>query len=712
MAVAANCARKTLQLASSSSARTLFSRRSFPLVKLNGLPSSPSRTYTQKRSLSFPRVPEQLAGVAQLVSLTPLHSATASALFTSLLSLHNTNWGCLSEALLHTSPSSSNSNPATFSNLTTLLQGHVPRSHLLQIHARIFQLGAHQNNLIATRLIGHYPSRIALHVFHCLYSPNIFPFNAIIRVLAEEGCYLDSFSMFKGLKQHLLSPNGLTFSFLLKACFQSKDACFVEQVHTHVQKMGFLSDPFVCNGLVAVYAKGFSDLVSARKLFDEIPDKSAVNCWTSLIAGYAKSGQSEEVLQIFYAMIRQNLHPQSDTMVSALSACSSLQMPRIEKWVGALSVLVDDDMNPKELCLDSVNTILVHLYGKWGMIEKSRERFDRISVAGKRSVIPWNTMVSAYIQNGCPVEALSLFRVMVKEQTVSPNHITMVSVLSACAQIGDMNLGGWVHNYLISTRHKDTIGSNRILATALVDMYSKCGCLDRAKDVFEHTVSKDVILFNAMIMGLAVNGEGKDAVRLFYKMPEFGLQPNASTVLGVLCACSHCGMLETGRRIFKEMVYSTSLKLEHYACYIDLLARVGCIEEALEVVASMPFKPNNFVWGALLGGCLLHSRVELAQEVSMKLVEVDPDNSGGYVMLANALAYDSQWSDVSALRLEMKEKGIKKQPGSSWISVDGVVHEFLVGHSSHPHIEATYHTLNGLVKHMKASTHCQLVCYY
>ena len=518
--------------------------------------------------------------------------------------------------------------------------------------------------------------------------------------------------MFKDLKQRSLLPNDLTFSFLLKACFRSKDARCVEQVHTHIQKMGFHADPFVCNGLVAVYAKRFNDLVSARKVFDEIPDKSVVSCWTSLITGCAQSGQSEEVLQLFDVMIRQNLRPQNDTMVSVLSACSSLEMPKIEKWVEVLSELIGDNMNPKEICHDSVNTVLLYLFGKWGKIEKSRERFDQISATGKRSVVPWNAMISAYIQNGCPVEGLSLFRMMVEEQTTRPNHITMVSVLSACAQIGDLNLGGWVHDYLISMGHKGTIGSNKILATALIDMYSKCGCLERAKEAFEHTVSKDVVLFNAMIMGLAVNGEGEDALRLFHKMPEFGLQPNAGTFLGVLCACSHSGMLETGRQIFREMTYSSSLTLEHYASYIDLLARVGCLEEAFEVVNSMPFKPNSFVWGALLGGCLLHSRVELAQEVSMRLVEVDPNNSGGYVMLANALASDSQWSDVSALRLEMKEKGIKKQPGSSWISVDGVVHEFLVGCFSHPQIEAIYHTLTILVKHMKVLSHCQLVCCY
>ncbi|KAK7302620.1 hypothetical protein RJT34_13512 [Clitoria ternatea] len=614
--------------------------------------------------------------------------------------------------LLHYPSCSWCSTIAEPTNLATLLQGHLPRSHLLQIHARVFQLGAHQDNLVATRLIGHYPSRAALRILHHLQNPNIFPFNSLIRVLAQEGHFLHAVSVFNHLKRRSLFPNGLTFSFLLKACFRSNDARYVEQTHALISKLGFLSDPFVCNGLVAVYAKGFHNLVYARKVFDEISDKSVVSCWTSLITGFAQSCQSEEVLWLFHLMIKQHLLPQSDTMVSVLSACSTLEMPRIEKWVNVLSELIDDDMSSRETWHDSVNTVLVYLFGKWGKVEKGIERFHRISASGKRCVVPWNAMINAYVQNSCPVEGLSLFRTMVEEQTTRPNHITMVSVLSACAQIGDLSLGCWVHEYLISVGHKGTLESNRILATSLIDMYSKCGSLDKAKDVFEHTVSKDVVLFNAMIMGLAVNGEGEDALRLFCKMPEFGLQPNAGTFLGALSACSHSGLLAKGRQIFRDLTLSNSLTLEHCACYIDLLARVGCIEEAIEVVTCMPFKPNNFVWGALLGGCLLHSRVELALEVSGRLVEVDPDNSAGYVMLANVLASDSQWSDVSELRLEMREKGIKKQPGSSWIVVDGVVHEFLVGCLLHPKIEFMYQTLAGLMKHMKGASHCELVCCY
>ncbi|XP_060676398.1 pentatricopeptide repeat-containing protein At1g08070, chloroplastic [Ziziphus jujuba] len=604
-----------------------------------------------------------------------------------------------------------NPSPRKSTELSALLQARLPPSQVLQIHAQIFQAGAHQDNLITTRLIGHYPSVVALRVFHQLQTPNIFPFNAIIRVLAEEGNTSLAFSLFRNLKRFSLSPNDFTFSFLLKACFRSNDAGCVKQVHSHVVKVGFLDDSFVCSGLLMVYAKGLKNMASAHRVFDEMIDRSMVSCWTSLIAGYAQLGEIEEVLRLFIKMVNKNLQPTDDTLVSVLSACSNLEMIKIENWVTILLELIDN-LDLQNLGRDSVNTVLVYLYGKWGMVENGKEIFDRISDKGKRSVLPWNAMVGAYAQNGCPMDALSLFRLMIKHPNHRPNHVTMVSVLSACAQIGDLDLGKWVHEYLESQGRNGIISSNKILATALIDMYSKCGNFERAKEVFNQIVSKDVVSFNVMIMGLAMNSEGREALRLFFNMQEFGLQPNAGTFLGLLCACNHSGLTEEGRQIFMEMTsrFYISPKLEHYACYIDLLARVGLVEEAHEVANSMPFDPNNFIWGALLGGCLLHSKVELAKDISKRLVQVDPESSSGYVMFANALAFDHRWADVTMLRWIMKEKGVVKQPGCSWISIDGVVHEFLVGCPSNPQIESICQTLKGLTMQMKAISP-QRTCY-
>lgn len=464
--------------------------------------------------------------------------------------------------------------------------------------------------------------------------------------------------------------------------------------------MGYLGDSFISNGLLGVYAKGLKDMGSAHKVFDEMSDREMGCCWTSLIAGYAQTGLAEKALLVFVTMIRERMHPDDDAMVSVLSACSKFRVAEVEKWIAELEQFVNE-FDTNSSCCDSINTVLVYLYGKWGKIEKSEEKFNQI--VDKRSVLVWNSMINAYFQNGCPAQALTLFRQMVEISHCRPNHVTMVTVLSACAQIGDLQLGRSVHEAIEQGGRSGIIASNRMLATALIDMYCKCGSLERAKEVFDQLSTKDVISFNAMIMGLAVNGKGDEALKLFALMQEFDTRPTAGTFIGLLCACSHSGFLQQGRQIFNKMTthYSVSPSLEHYACYIDLLARASLFEDALEVVSKMPFEPNNFVWSSLLRGCLLHSRFDLAQYVSKKLVQVDPENSAGYVMQANSFATDLQWDDASALRWFMREKGVHKQPGQSWISIDGIVHEFLSASRLHPYVDRLYNMLNELEKQMK-----------
>ncbi|XP_039173585.1 pentatricopeptide repeat-containing protein At4g21065-like [Eucalyptus grandis] len=203
---------------------------------------------------------------------------------------------------LHSAAAAAEARLVRASDLSTLLQGRVPRPHLLQIHGRVFRLNAQQDNLVATRLIGQYPSHVAFRVFEHLKSPNVFPFNAIIRVFAEEGLFPEAWSLFRALTQRRLSPNDFTFSFLLKACFRCASVGQAGQIHTHVLKAGFCEDPVVCNGLLSVYAKSVMDVVSARKLFDESPQRNSVS-WSSLISGYAQSGRAEDALRLFVDIV-------------------------------------------------------------------------------------------------------------------------------------------------------------------------------------------------------------------------------------------------------------------------------------------------------------------------------------------------------------------------------------------------------------------------
>ncbi|KAG1334311.1 pentatricopeptide repeat-containing protein, chloroplastic [Cocos nucifera] len=555
--------------------------------------------------------------------------------------------------------------------LALLLQGPINPTHLPRIHARIFRLGAHQDNLIATRLIGRLPIPLSLRILCLLDKPSIFPFNAAIRVLSDAGLPLPALSLFKSLMLRSVSPNDFTFSFLLKACTSSKDAHHVRQIHTHVIKTGFGSNSFVPSGLLSAYVKGARDVVSADRLFDEMPERKLVCCWTGLIAGYAQSGRSEEALKLFQRMVKENLRPEDDTMVSVLSACSNLNTVDLENWV---NILMEFGTSLDNVSCDSVNTVLIYLYGRSGKIEKGKELFDRMMGRGRESVsiVAWNAMIGGYVQNSLPIEALDLFHKMLAISRPKPNHVTIVSVLSACALVGDLELGRWAYEYVKLNGRKGVLESNRILATAFIDMYSKCGSLEEAKKVFNGMTIKDVVSFNAMIMGLATNGQGEEVLRLFSEMEKSGVQPNDGTFLGLLCACAHSGLVDEGQMLFRDMYqkYLVTPNLEHYASFVYLLARASHVEEALEVVKTMPIEPNGLVWGALLGACLVHSRVDVAQDVARKLVDVDPENSAGYVMLSNAYAIHHSWGNIVRLRGLMKVRGIRKQPGNE---IDGLL---------------------------------------
>ncbi|CAA7395628.1 unnamed protein product [Spirodela intermedia] len=586
--------------------------------------------------------------------------------------------------LLHPPPSArAYSAAVAAAELKSLLQGPIPTRHLLQIHGRVFRVGAHQDDLIATRLIGQHLPRLAPRLLRLLSNAGIFPFNAAIRVLADSGSSAAAFSVFRTLKRRSISPNAFTFSFLLKACFfQSSHGLETRQVHAQIFKHGLEEDPPLCNGLLSAYAKGADDLSNAQKLFEGMPERRiAVSVWSCLIRGLAQGDRPVEALSLFLRMREERLSPEDDTMVAVLSACSKIQ--DIEIWIELLL----SSRRPADAD-DPIDIILIYLCGKLGEIERSRVIFDAVvQRSGRRtrmSIILWNCMISACAQNSRPAQAVDLFhRLVSSPDHPKANHVTMASILPAIAEIGDLELGRWAHRFMeADSRRQGVLRSNSILATAFVDMFCKCGSPEEARKIFGGIASKDAICFNAMMAGLAVNGRGAEALQLFAEMREMGVRPNGSSFVALLSACNHAGMVAEGRRLFEEMQRRHSIRpeAEHYACYVDLLARSGRIEDAAAVVeAAAAAEQNEQVLGAILSGCLVHGRVEQAMEGGRKLVEEGPEIAAGYVMLSNACAAGGRWEEVAGVRGLMVQRGLRKEPACSWITLGGVTREFHVG---------------------------------
>lgn len=324
--------------------------------------------------------------------------------------------------------------------------------------------------------------------------------------------------------------------------------------------------------------------------------------------------------------------------------------------------------------------VMIDGHVRLGDLRTARQLFDKMP---QRSVVSWNGMIAGYAQHGWLKEAVELFRKMMdNDAKVRPNYVTLVSVLPAISGLGTLELGKWVHLYA----EKRKIAIDDILGSALVDMYAKCGCIQNALQVFESLPKRNVITWNAIIGGLAIHGYATEAVDYLSRMERHGIKPSDVTFINILTACSHAKMVSEGKRLFDYMVRVLGLnpRIEHYGCMVDLLGRSGLLNEAEELILSMPMEPDDVVWKALLGACKMHGSIEMGNRVANHLMEMVPFDSGSYVALSNMYASFKDWEGVARVRMMMKDKDIRKDPGCSWIEVDGMIHEFVVEDDSHP----------------------------
>lgn len=336
-------------------------------------------------------------------------------------------------------------------------------------------------------------------------------------------------------------------------------------------------------------------------------------------------------------------------------------------------------------------------YVRMGDLRASRELFDSMP---NKSVVSWNVMISGCAQNGHFKEAIEMFHDM-QLGDVPPNYVTLVSVLPAVSRLGAIELGKWVHLFA----EKNEIEIDDVLGSALIDMYSKCGSIDKAVQVFEGIRNKkNPITWSAIIGGLAMHGRARDALDHFWRMQQAGVTPSDVVYIGVLSACSHAGLVEEGRSIYYHMVNIVGLlpRIEHYGCMVDLLGRAGCLEEAEQLILNMPVKPDDVILKALLGACKMHGNIEMGERIAKILMGWYPHDSGSYVALSNMFASEGNWEGVVKVRLKMKELDIRKDPGCSWIELDGVIHEFLVEDDSHPRAEGIHSMLEEMSDRLRS----------
>ncbi|XP_060668677.1 pentatricopeptide repeat-containing protein At1g08070, chloroplastic [Ziziphus jujuba] len=563
-------------------------------------------------------------------------------------------------------------------------------SQLKQIHAQLLRTGLFFDAFTASKIVAfcalqeHGSLRYARLVFTQISNPTTFTCNSIIRGYTNRGLPSEAMLFYQEMLFRGLLPDRFTFPSLFKSCGDLREG---KQLHCHSTKFGFASDSYIQNTMMNMYST-CGCLVSARKVFDKMVEKSVVS-WATMIGAYAQWDEPTEAVVLFNRMESGNVKPNEVTLVNVLSACSKARDLETAKQVHKYA---DENGFGSHVVL---STALMDVYCKCGCVSLARDLFDKMP---ERNLFCWNIMINGYVEDSDYEEALLLFREM-QLRGEKGDKVTMVSLLLVCGHLGALELGKWLHAYI----QKEKIEVDVTLGTALVDMYAKCGSIENALKVFKELPEKDVMTWTTLITGLAMSGQGEKALRHFYEMQRSGVQPDAITFVGVLAACSHAGLVDEGISHFNSMsnMYGIQPTIEHYGCLIDILARAGRITEAEELIEKMPMAPDHFVLGGLLGACRIHGNLEAAERTAQRLLELDPENDGTYVLLSNIYSSMKKWEEAKRIRDLMAERNINKAPGCSLIEVDGIVHEFVKGDSSHPQSTRIYQMVEDMICQLK-----------
>ncbi len=550
-------------------------------------------------------------------------------------------------------------------------QGNIQLEEVRSVLDVMRQQGIQPDALLGSKLVTIFGKLKQLddarQVFDSMSQRQVISWNAMIAVYAQHGEGKEALRLFERMQQEGMKPDNVTFISTLSACATLTQG---KQIHAQIINAGVKLDMILGTALVNMYSKCGS-LADARQVFDSMSQHDVVS-WNTMIAGHAQHGEGKEALRLFERMQQEGMKPDSVTFVTALSACTSEAALTQGKQIHAQ--IITSGVKPNIILTNA----LVNMYSKCGSLADARQVFDSMS---QRDLVSWNTMITGHVLNGESIEALNLFERM-QQEGMKPNKVTFISALSACTSEAALTQGKKIHAQIINARVK----LDMIIETALVNMYSKCGSLADARQVFDSMNQRDLVSWDAMIAAYAQHGEGKEALRLFERMQQEGMKPDSVTFINVLSACSHSGLVEEGLHCFESMQAKHKIipTLDHYSCLVDLFGRAGQLDNAEQIIATAPMPPNAVMWMTLLGACRLLGDVERAERVAARIFDLEPQNPAAYVLLGNIYAAAGRWADEARVRGRMRDLGIRKEPGQSWIEIDGQVHTFLVDDRSHP----------------------------
>ncbi|KAF6165899.1 hypothetical protein GIB67_012796 [Kingdonia uniflora] len=571
-----------------------------------------------------------------------------------------------------------------------------------QVHSSIVKTGYQGNVYSESALLDMYAKcnrmQEAYAVFECMPERNCVSWNALIAGYAQMGDIDGAFFLFDSMERENMMPDDATFASLLTLLNDPELLKVTTQIHAKIIKYGRAFDTTIINATITAYSE-CGDIKDSQRVFGDVEGFRDLVTWNSMLAAYVMHDKGGLAFEIFVDMQKRGIEQDMYTYTSVVSACYGSICQNQGKSLHALVI---------KRGLDHIVPIcnsLIAMYIKFNhkYLGDAMKLFNSMEF---KDSVSWNSILTGFSQSGLSEEALKFFGHM-RSMWDRIDHYAFSAVLRSCSDLAIFQLGQQVHVLVV----KSGFLLNEFVASSLMFMYSKCGVMEDARRSFEETPKNSPITWNSIIFGYAQHGQGKAALGYFSLMQESGVRPDHITLVAVLTACSHIGLVEKGSNFLRHMEvdYGIQPRMEHFACGVDLLGRAGYINEAKSLIETMPFKPDAMVLKTLLGACRLHGKIELASEIARLLLVLEPEEHCTYILLSDMYGHLGKWDERASVKKLMRKRGVKKVPGWSWIEVKNEVHAFNAEDRTHPQCESIYQTLTELMEEIGFSARSDFV---
>lgn len=522
----------------------------------------------------------------------------------------------------------------------------------------------------------------ARQVFDGMPERDLASWSAIICGTIQREQWFEALSLFREMRKEGIRPDSVIVAAVLPACGRLE----LKQIGMALQgcavSIGFESDLFVSNALIDMYCK-CGDVDNARIVFQNVTYKDVVS-WSSLIAGYSKNCLYKKSCELYIKMNKTGMGTNVITAASVLPGLGKLKLLKQGKEMHSY-VLKQDFVSDVV-----VRSSLIDMYANCGSIREAEFILEEMDVM---DITLLNSMMAGYSLNGDIDSALGIFR-RIWDFCLRPNSITLLSILPICTRLGHLRHGKETHGFATRSCLVTVVS----IGNSLIDMYCKCGYLELGVNVFNHMLEKNIVSYNIIISGHGIFGLGERIFSFFKQMKDAGIRPNKITFIALLTACSHAGLVDKGWLLYNSMIYDYNFlpDKEHYSCMVDLLSRAGFLDDACRFLRRIPVEASIDILGSLLGACRVHKNMALAEFAAEQILQKNEIDSGYYVLLSNIYAAAGKWKEALKFRTLIKEKGLVKEPGSSWIQLGSCIHKFHAGDKINPEFDRIQEILESL----------------